>query len=235
MTHVPGPSDALSALGHIRFSETSRDDFVGRVAALAVQLVPGAGEVSITLLGERGPFTAAATGDVASRLDERQYHARTGPCLDAAADRSTVSVPDTATDTRWGHWSSHAAAAGMGSVLSVGLTTAGTRGGSLNIYARPAAAFSAGATETAQAYAGYASVALDNARVFFDAVALAAQLREAMGSRAVIEQAKGVIIAQRRCTPDEAFAHLTKVSQDSNRKLRDVAATIVAGFARRTV
>jgi len=49
-----------------------------------------------------------------------------------------------------------------------------------------------------------------------------------MESRAVIEQAKGIIMGDRRCGADEAFAILTKISQDSNRKLRDVAAALVA-------
>ncbi|HEY2669885.1 MAG TPA: ANTAR domain-containing protein, partial [Rugosimonospora sp.] len=46
-------------------------------------------------------------------------------------------------------------------------------------------------------------------------------------SRAVIDQAKGIIMGERRCTAEEAFAILSKVSQDSNRKLRDVAAALV--------
>ena len=57
-------------------------------------------------------------------------------------------------------------------------------------------------------------------------------MQSAMQSRAVIEQAKGIIMGERRCTPDEAFAILAKVSQDSNRKLRDVAAALVERAAR---
>jgi AmiR/NasT family two-component response regulator len=49
-----------------------------------------------------------------------------------------------------------------------------------------------------------------------------------MQSRAVIEQAKGILIGQRRCTPQEAFDILVRLSQDTNRKLRDVAEALVA-------
>ncbi|MEV1154850.1 ANTAR domain-containing protein [Micromonospora chokoriensis] len=52
-------------------------------------------------------------------------------------------------------------------------------------------------------------------------------MQTAMRSRAVIEQAKGIIMGERRCTADEAFAILAKASQDPNRKLRGVAATLV--------
>jgi AmiR/NasT family two-component response regulator len=56
-------------------------------------------------------------------------------------------------------------------------------------------------------------------------------MQAAMDSRAVIEQAKGIVMAERRCTAEEAFGMLVKVSQDSNRKLRDVAAALVARVA----
>jgi len=54
-------------------------------------------------------------------------------------------------------------------------------------------------------------------------------MREAMESRAVIEQAKGMLIAAHRCTPDEALQMLSKSSQRSNRKLHDVAKAMVDG------
>ena len=56
-------------------------------------------------------------------------------------------------------------------------------------------------------------------------------MQKAMESRAVIEQAKGIIMGDHRCAPDEAFAILTKLSQDTNRKLRDVAAALVTTAA----
>jgi AmiR/NasT family two-component response regulator len=86
----------------------------------------------------------------------------------------------------------------------------------------------------AQTFAGYAAVALANAYLYYSTADLARHLQTAMTSRAVIEQAKGIIMAERRCTADEAFAFLTAVSQETNRKVRDVAATLVAGIQRTT-
>jgi AmiR/NasT family two-component response regulator len=86
----------------------------------------------------------------------------------------------------------------------------------------------------AQAFAAYAAVALANAYVYHSTADLARHLRTAMDSRAVIEQAKGIIMAERRCTADEAFEFLTGVSQETNRKVRDVAAALVAGIQRPT-
>jgi len=83
-------------------------------------------------------------------------------------------------------------------------------------------------TDAARRFAEYATVSLSNAHLFADLAAEVEQMRQAMKSRAVIEQAKGIIMGERRCSPDEGFDVLVQLSQDTNRKLRDVAAALVA-------
>jgi AmiR/NasT family two-component response regulator len=100
--------------------------------------------------------------------------------------------------------------------------------GALNVYARTPGAFDDEAIVVGQTFAGYAAVALANADLYHTTQTLTQQLQAAMASRAVIEQAKGIIMGEQRCTPDAAFRILSKVSQDSNRKVRDVAAALVA-------
>jgi AmiR/NasT family two-component response regulator len=100
--------------------------------------------------------------------------------------------------------------------------------GALNVYATKPDAFDDDAIMIAQTFAGYAAVALANAHLYDTQATLAQHMQAAMEHRAVIEQAKGIIMAERRCTPDEAFQILTKLSQDTNRKLRDVATALVA-------
>jgi AmiR/NasT family two-component response regulator len=78
-------------------------------------------------------------------------------------------------------------------------------------------------------FAGQAGVAIANAEVYRASVALTGQLQEAMASRAVIEQAKGVLMAEQKCTPEEAFTLLRSASQRENVKLREIAERIVAG------
>jgi GAF domain-containing protein len=230
--HPTDPAVVFAELGRTKLSEISLDGLLGRVATLARQTLPGADEVSITMMGEQGPYTAAYTGELALRLDERQYEHLLGPCLQAAAEKTTVSVPQTAADTRWSGWALRAASAGVGSVLAVGLPIVDDLGGALNIYGRRPGAFGDDVVTLAQTFAGYAAVALGNAFLYHRTAELARHLKAAMESRAVIEQAKGVIMAERRCTAEEAFAFLTAISQDTNRKLRDVAAALIAGIAR---
>jgi GAF domain-containing protein len=229
--HPTDSAAAFAEFGRIKLGETDLHGVLTRVAELAQDTLPGAGEVSITLVRDGRPYTAAYTGEIALQLDERQYEGNAGPCLQAAADKITVSVPDTATDTRWDGWAPKAAAAGVGSVLSVGLPILDSVTGAVNIYGLRRRAFDDDTVQLAQRFAGYASVALANAHLHDSTANLAQHMQAAMESRAVIEQAKGIIMGDRRCGADEAFAILTKISQDSNRKLRDVAAALVAQVA----
>jgi GAF domain-containing protein len=226
--HPTDPASVFAEFGRIRLGETDLHGVLTRVAELARQTLPGAAEVSITLVRDGQPYTATYTGEVALQLDERQYEGDAGPCLQAAADKTTVSVSDTASDTRWDGWAPKAAAAGVGSVLSVGLPIVESVAGAVNIYGLRPGAFDDDAIQLAQRFAGYASVALANAHLHDSTANLAQHMQAAMESRAVIEQAKGIIMGDRRCSADEAFAVLTRISQDSNRKLRDVAAALVA-------
>lgn len=226
--HPIGPDRVLTQLGLIKFDRTDLADIVGRVAGYARQSLPGATDVSITLLGELEPYTAAYTGDLALELDELQYRQQAGPCLQAASEQVTVLIPDTVHDGRWNGWPAQAAAAGAGSVLSVAMPILDDVSGALNIYGDAAGVFDGNAVRSAQRFAEHAAVTLANAHLYERTASRANQMQSAMESRAVIEQAKGIIMAEHRITPDEAFTVLTKASQDSNRKLRDIAAAIVA-------
>jgi GAF domain-containing protein len=220
-------TDVIRELGGIALGETGLDTVMARVADLARRTVPGASDVSVTLVRDGGPRTVASTGEPAELIDRWQYDNHHGPCLEAAADRRTVCVGDVAAERRWPGWSDHAGSVGVCSALSVGLPIRDHVIGAVNVYATSSWAFDDDAVLLAETFAEYAAVALANADLYHSAAALARQMREAMTSRAVIEQAKGIIMGQRRCGPEEAFAILSRASQRTNRKLRDVAASLV--------
>jgi ANTAR domain len=85
--------------------------------------------------------------------------------------------------------------------------------------------------ESDRTFAGYAAVAIANVRLYQSTATLAEDMRRAMESRAVIEQAKGILVAQQHCTPEQAFELLTRLSQTTHRKLRDCAADLVTSTA----
>ncbi|MET7949503.1 GAF and ANTAR domain-containing protein [Micromonospora sp. NPDC005324] len=221
-------ADALAELGRVRLDEVSLDDMLLRIAELAKASIPGTKEVTVTLVRGRVGWTGAFTGELARQLDEWQYEQHRGPCLDASASGDTISVPDMAAEERWPVWAERARAAGVRSSLSIGLPIQGSVVGALNIYSDSASAFDQSSITSAEGFGAYAAVALANAHLYENAATLAAQMQEAMRTRAVIEQAKGIIMGSRRCSSEEAFALLSKISQDTNRKVHDVAATLVA-------
>ncbi|WP_432907117.1 GAF and ANTAR domain-containing protein [Micromonospora matsumotoense] len=221
------PHDALAELGRVRLDEVGVDEVLQLIADLAQHSLRGVSEVSVTLLRGGVPQSVAVTGDVALLLDEWQYRQGHGPCLDAAITGDTLVVPDTATEERWPAWAARAVDAGVGSTLASGLPIQEAVVGALNLYGTTPRAFDAETVELAQTFAAYAAVALANAHLYAGTAALAEQMRAAMENRAVIEQAKGIIMGQRRCTADEAFGILARLSQDTHRRLRDVAAALV--------
>jgi GAF domain-containing protein len=225
------PADAFGRLGRMKLGETDLKGVLDQVAHLAKRAIPGADEVSVTLISDKAARTAASTGPLALTLDEWQYDNGHGPCLDASASHTTVSLPDMATEGRWPDWAAQALEAGARSSLSIGLPIHEQITGALNVYATKPEAFDSDAVTLGQTFAGYAAVALANAHLYDTQANLAQQMQAAMQSRAVIEQAKGIIMGSRRCTADDAFAILTRISQDTNRKLRDVAAAVVASAA----
>jgi GAF domain-containing protein len=232
--HILDPTHAFAELARIKLEETDLEGFLQQVAVLAKRTIAGVDEASVTLIRGRKAHTAAFTGELARSMDERQYERDGGPCLEAAATNATLSVPDLTGEQRWPHYTPAALDAGVRSSLSVGLPVQETVTGALNMYSTKIDAFDDEAIVLAQTFSGYAAVALANAHLYDATATLAQHLQAAMEHRAVIEQAKGIIMADRRCSPDEAFAVLSKLSQDSNRKLRDVAVALVQKAYRRS-
>ena len=110
----------------------------------------------------------------------------------------------------------------------MGLPIAQRTIGALNMFSNATHPFTSDSVAMAETFAGFAAVAVVNAALHQAAVEEVQQMRAALQSRAVIEQAKGMLMMTQRCTADEAFLLLTRASQRRNRKLHDVAADLVA-------
>lgn len=162
-------------------------------------------------------------------LDEAQYGAGEGPCLQALHTGREVDAPDLAEETRWVSYPAHNVAQGARATLSLPLTTASGTVGALNLHSRVAHAFqSPQVRQRARELAAQASTLLEVVLRQARQAELNGQLREALSTRAVIDRAVGVLMSQQRGTASEAFALLRAASQRSNRKLRDIASDIVS-------
>jgi hypothetical protein len=223
--------EAFARLDRARLADLPRDEALAEIAEVTRRAVPGAEDVSVTLLGAAGAHTAAFTGKTALDLDEWQYDHGHGPCLAAAAANITVHVPDTAADRRWPVWADRAVDAGTHSSLSVGLPLLNSVSGALNLYAAEPEAFGDDDVLLAQTFAGYAAVAISQAPAPSDSREPATPWAS-LPDHQVVEQARGIIMAERHCAAQEALAILKYMAAQGRRPVPEVAAAVVAGLGR---
>ncbi len=224
--HRTSADQALDQLARLNFRDHSMETLLQSVVDLTKVALPGSLEASITVLVNDKATTAAFTGSLALDLDESQYGRGYGPCLHAASAGETVEVPDARTEARWPDYMARAVERGSLSSLSVPLLSSDLRA-ALNIYADEAQAFDDDARSAATRFAPYAAVAINNMQSYQSARDMAANMEAALRSRAVIDQAKGILIERHKLTPDQAFKALAQASMHTNRKLRDVAEHLV--------
>jgi GAF domain-containing protein len=198
-------------------------DVLDEVVRIARRALRGSEACSITLIrGEKG-FTAAYDGQMAMDADEMQYARGYGPCLDAGRAGELFLVTDMRTEERWPDYAVHAVERGVGSSLSVPLPFQGATIGALNNYAGTPDAFGDDDVPLGEEVAAFVAIAVANAEATARATQDVANMRQAMLSRSVIEQAKGILMERYRVTSEQAFTLLTHASQRTNIKLRDVA------------
>jgi GAF domain-containing protein len=218
---------AFDELGRISFAEHSLESVVHRVTALATRVLPGEPITSVTIVQGGRPSTVASSGPLAVELDELQYRLGSGPCLAAATTGQPMEIVDTRSATDWAEVAARAAERGCESVLSFPLPVQELVSGALNVYARRSHAADDRTRELVSRFAAYAVVPVSNMYLYQSARQQAEHLRAALDSRAVIDQAKGILMERMKLTADQAFQLLAGVSMQTNRKVRDVADTFV--------
>lgn len=222
--------ERVSAVGELQqllIDTGSLIEFLAEVCRYAADAVGSGLSCGITLKRDGRPVTVAHSDDLASGLDEVQYGHREGPCLTAMDTGVPVIITDLAADDRWGTYRVDALAHGIGSVLSTPLSIGAGESGALNLYSPLNEVFGPDQQRRAETFAAEASRALRLAERLADQAELGENLKAALASRSIIDQALGVIIAQNRCTADEAFDILRSASSHRNIKLRDVAHDII--------
>jgi GAF domain-containing protein len=214
----------VADLARIGLANRPIDEVLQEIAEVANLALGGAESTSITLIRGGRPFTAAHVGQLALDADELQYEQGHGPCMDAGRNGAVLLVRDMRSDDRWPDYAARVTGRGVGSSMSTPLPYQGATIGALNVYASAPAAFGSDDVAVAEEVASYIAVARQ----------VAEQMREAMESRSVIDMAKGMLMAQHSCSAEEAFTTLSRASQRSNRKLRDIARAMVDGAVRST-
>ena len=198
-----------------------------RLASLGVALVPGATAAAVTVTADGHGHTFAASEASAERLHQMQFASGEGPVVEALRYAEARHVQDTATEHRWPGFCRAATGAGFGSCLTLPLHASEQSSGVVALYADQARAFSGVVHDIALLFAAQGGAAVHNAEVYEQCCRMVANLRVALDSRAVIEQAKGIVHARLGITPDEAFQLISRTSQDTNEKVRTIADKLV--------
>ena len=179
---------------------------------------------SVSLVRQRREVdTPASSDDRATRADRLQYELEEGPCLNAIWEQETFRIDDMTADERYPRWSRAVAEqTDIRSSLSLQLYTDEDQKslGALNLYSPRRAAFDSQTRGEALAFAAQAAVAVTSART-------EENLRSAMATRTLIGQAQGILMERLKITADQAFGVLSRLSQQSNVKLREVASRLV--------
>ncbi|MCZ2805561.1 GAF and ANTAR domain-containing protein [Modestobacter sp. VKM Ac-2983] len=224
---LPSQTDsALHRINSLLLAEHSMDSLLQAVVDATKDTLPGYVDASISVLIGTRPATAVYSGQLALDLDETQYARGHGPCLHAAVSGEFVEITDARSETRWPDYMARAVERGSLSSLSLPLPMDGLHGG-MNVYATEAGAFDEDARTAAARFTRSAALAISNMHAYETARDIADNLDVALRSRAVIDQAKGILMERQKLNADQAFQYLAHASQATNRKLRDVAEHLV--------
>jgi GAF domain-containing protein len=231
-SQLPRPFDrSLSELQALLLESDTLHNFLDRLAALTAQALPEGSSCGVTVRQNSRAVTLAASDEHARRIDQVQYDAGEGPCLETMATGKSHYIVDTAIETRWPSFCPAAHEQGARSCL--GLPLSGPTGlmGCYNFYSMWPDAFAADTRGQLEVFAGNAAGAVAVAMKLAEQTQMSDDLHDALTSRAVIDQATGIIMAQQRCGAAAAFDILRRASQQRNVKLRELAAEIVSNVS----
>ncbi|MEU8900946.1 GAF and ANTAR domain-containing protein [Nocardia sp. NPDC048505] len=217
----------MSELTALLLSTSDIESALRQLATVASRMLPGKPMAGVSLKRADDTVTVGATGAEASRVDELQYQQRTGPCLEAMHTAEPVSVPDVARENRWGDYPARVMAHGIRSIYAQPLLADGKPIGSLNLYATAPNGFDEQTRWAIKLTGEHTSVLLSTALAVARQNDRTAQLRAALASRSLIDQALGIVMGQRGCTRAQAFDILRSASQHRNIKLTAIAREII--------
>ncbi len=216
------------------------DDLLGDVAEFAAQAIPGVdgAGVAILQLDEDPPRiqTWAVTAEFVHEIDVVQYEEFSeGPCITCMQSRRATVSGSLGSDRRWPHFGGRVARMSVHSALSLPLLVGEQVIGAINTYARTRDAFGEHAVQLGSQFAGPAAVSVYNGQLLERAQERTKQLQSALGTRAVIDQAIGIIRARSGAGAEVAFDRLVRMSQAENTKLHIVAERLVDEAVRRAM
>lgn len=195
--------------------------------AIVKRLVPNCDAAGVVLLIDGEPTSVAVTDRFTVEIDLVQYRTGEGPCLTAMNEAEVIRIDILEKDSQFVRFAPGALDLGLHSVLSTALVTDGRSVGALNMYSMADNAFD-DATERAVApIADYAAEAIATSPLYAYSLDMVDGLVEDLESRALIEQATGVLMATEQESPDGALGRLRDLAYTSGESMRTVAQWVI--------
>lgn len=215
---------ALSKAARAIDAARDLDETLIAITESAVISLPGIQHAGISLIRgkDRSIETKAATSDLPRQLDDLQFEFKEGPCYDAMVDGSPdVQVSDDIRhDQRWPKYVPRAVELGLKAQMGVRLFNRDGLHGALNLYSTQDVRIPQETVEVASLFAVNAAVVLGRAH-------REENLQTAITTRTTIGVAMGLMMARYQISQEQAFQFLTRISQDTNTKLREVAERVI--------
>ncbi len=200
-----------------------------RITHLALQAIPGADGVGLTVLQDGLADTMVGSAEFVRQVDADQYRLGEGPCITATAEGRTVRVGSISDEPAFPRFGPLAARLGVHSALSLPLHGSDGILGSLNIYAHVRYSFDIHAAEVGELFANPAAIAVQNAQTLAQAGRLVSQLQIACTHRSAIDQALGIVMGRSGCSASQALETLQRMSRAENRDLSAVVTQVIDG------
>jgi len=199
-----------------------------RIVDVAAETIDGCDGAGLLLVSKGKIVVGAWSNELVRDVEEMEYEIGEGPCVDAIWERPTFESSDLRDQTSlWPTFAKRALGAGIESMLAFRLFASEETLGALDLYSFRRGAFDESARAFGTVFAALAALALAGARIHERDLAEAVGLREALSTRDVIGQAKGILMATRHIDADAAFDLLRTVSQSRNEKARQIAEYVI--------
>jgi len=219
------PDLATRTASLLSLQTATEERAIFQLADIAASQVPGCCAAAVTLWRDGDVAGQASTHPDATRLVQAELDAGSGPMLDALAGRGPVSCCDLLTESRWPHYA--AAAVRLGVRCSVTLCAGEEMTAALTLLAARPNAIAPDQVQVAELVAVYSAALVGAVSDYRDSQRTRAQLQDAAAGRALVDQAKGILMHALGCTADDALAKIRDVSQRSNLRATEVAARVI--------
>jgi hypothetical protein len=246
---VPSSDLADRAAALLSLAAATEERSLSQLTALAASQVAGCAAADVTVWRHGELTSQAASHPELSLLVAVQVAAGRGPLLDAVAGEDpaansgdvsgsgaargpAVICTDTLTETRWPEFS--AAALRMGVRSCVSLSYRGQAVVTLTLVGLRPRALDPDRLQLAELLVAYGGAIVGAVADYGDSRRVADQLRDAADSRAIVDQAKGILMHALGCSADEALERMRGVSQRSNIRATEVARRVIDAHSGRS-